>query len=75
MKASIELLNELHNLTVKELIARIRSGEATSADLNVARAMLKDNGVEQAVVAGAPMADLAATLPFAGSDTEDTTLQ
>lgn len=62
-----EQLSLLQNLTIEALISRIRSGEATAADLNVARALLKDNNVEQMPVQGNPMADLAATLPFAGS--------
>jgi hypothetical protein len=68
-KASIETLNLLHGIVAKKLLEKIRSGKATAADLNVARAFLKDNNIEQAHVPGTPMADLARDLPFAGADT------
>lgn len=40
-----EDLNELQDLTVKLLLERIREGIATASELNVARAILKDNAV------------------------------
>lgn len=67
-KASIPELDSLHGVVARELIKKIKSGEYTAADLNVARQFLKDNGVEQPAVAGGAIHDLAATLPFAGSD-------
>ncbi len=68
--ASIEELGELHALIAKTLTKRILSGEATAADLNVARAFLKDSNVQAVGVTGSPIGDLAASLPFAGSDDE-----
>ena len=44
-KASMELMEELHKITTKDLIEKISSGEATSADLNAAIKLMKDNGV------------------------------
>lgn len=70
-KAAIKELNELHALVAKSLADRIRSGEATAADLNVARAFLKDNHIEQLNVPGTPIGDLARTLPFAGASAEE----
>jgi hypothetical protein len=35
----------LHGVLVQELLDRIRSGEATPSDLNVARQLLKDNNI------------------------------
>lgn len=45
MAADETLLSKLHNLVTKDLIARIESGEATAADLAVARGLLKDNHI------------------------------
>lgn len=67
-KASHEELDSLHGLVARELMKKIRSGEATSADFSVATKFLKDNGVEQAALPGTPIANLAASLPFAGSE-------
>jgi hypothetical protein len=71
-KASHEELHALHGLVARELARKIRSGDFTAADLNVARQFLKDNGVEQPAIPGTPTADLAASLPFAGSETYPT---
>lgn len=68
-KASHDELNELHGLVARELARKIRTGDFTAADLNVARQFLKDNGVEQAALPGTPTHDLASTLPFAGTET------
>lgn len=45
-RSKAEVLEELHTATLEQLLQRVRSGTATAADLNVARAFLKDNGVE-----------------------------
>jgi hypothetical protein len=62
-------LNELHGILVQELIKRVLSGEATPADLNVARQLLRDNQIDCAAVEGAPILKLAENLPF--SDEEE----
>ncbi len=60
-----DLLNELHEGVTKELLTRVRSGEATSAELSVAVKFLKDNGASSDVVmADSPMANLLEALPF-----------
>ena len=43
-----ETFADLHKALAEDLLARIRSGQATAAELNVARQMLKDNGIEAA---------------------------
>ena len=47
----------------KELLDRIKCGEAKAGDLNVARQFLKDNGVECIPVENNPMEDLMNNLP------------
>jgi hypothetical protein len=39
-------LEEIHDALTATLLKRVRAGTATAADLNVARAFLKDNGIE-----------------------------
>lgn len=43
---------------LKALLRRIRSGEATAADMNVARAACKDLGVEMLPTPGNPLGQL-----------------
>ncbi|CUA90947.1 hypothetical protein Ga0061061_1178 [Chelatococcus sambhunathii] len=69
-KATLETFEALHEALAKDLLKRIREGTATAADLNVARAFLKDNGVDAIPAQGSPVGDLVANLPFAS--TEDT---
>ena len=59
-----ELFAQLHEDLVKDLLVRIRSGQATAAELNVAQQMLKDNGVEAAPVKDSGLDSLAKILPF-----------
>ena len=60
-----DVLNELHESVTKELLARVKSGQATSAELSVAVKFLKDNGASSDVVmADSPMANLLEALPF-----------
>ena len=40
-----DILDSLHDSVAKELLARVRSGEATSAELSVATKFLKDNSI------------------------------
>ena len=63
MDKSLEVLNTLHLCLAKELLGKIKSGEAKAGDLNVARQFLKDNGVECIPVADNPMAELMNNLP------------
>jgi hypothetical protein len=59
-----ELLEELASLTIQELIATIKSGEASPAVLNVARQLLKDNQITTAVNEETPLKELVHLLPF-----------
>jgi len=64
-KASREDLDELHGKLAQALAKKIASGEATAADLAVARQFLKDNGVDNIPTsADHPMHDIAKNLPF-----------
>ena len=46
MDRSLKVLETLHECLAKELLGKIKSGEAKAGDLNVARQFLKDNGIE-----------------------------
>ena len=60
-----DVLNELHESVTKELLERVKSGQATSAELSVAVKFLKDNGASSDVImADSPMANLLTGLPF-----------
>ena len=61
---SDEVLKEMHSELAKQLLARIKSGEATASDFNVARQFLKDNNVDAIPKAGSPLNDLISNLPF-----------
>ena len=45
MRASEEILAQLHNALTLDLIKRIEKGEASAADLGVAAKLLKDNNI------------------------------
>jgi len=59
-----ELMAKLHQLLTQNLIDKIESGEATAADLGVARQLLKDNGVNATPSQGTPILRLSQALPF-----------
>ena len=63
MDKSLEVLNTLHLCLAKELLGKIKSGEAKAGDLNVARQFLKDNGVECIPVENNAMEELMNNLP------------
>lgn len=58
-----ELLEAMFTATASELLQRIKSGEASSADLSCARQMLKDNSITAHAAAESPLVDLIASLP------------
>ena len=62
-RASEDLFDELHALLTTEIIGRIRSGEATTADLRAAIDWLKANDITGVAVDGSPLASLMATIP------------
>lgn len=65
--ATNDELHNLHGILARAHAKRIADGTATAADLKEAREFLKDNKIQQLAVPGTPMADLAASLPFAGT--------
>ena len=62
-RASEDLFDQLHSMLTTEIIDRLKSGEATTADLRAAIDWLKVNGITGVAVSGSPLAALAATLP------------
>ena len=60
-----QLMDILHEEVTKELLLRVKSGEATASELSVAVKFLKDNGASLDVVtAESPLANLLESLPF-----------
>ena len=62
-RAGEEQFNELHKLVTTELIDRIRSGEATTADLKAAADWLYKNDITGVVFDTSPLATLADIMP------------
>jgi hypothetical protein len=63
-----ELLSLLHGEMAKVLLEKVRSGEVTAAELNVARQFLKDNGIDAIPKEGSPLGNLADELPFTSAE-------
>jgi hypothetical protein len=63
-----DLFSQLHKELVQDLLTRIRSGQATADELNVARQMLKDIGIEASPVKDRGLEVLAKILPFTADD-------
>ena len=64
MKAPQDTLENLHSQVAQELLQRIISGEASSADMSNAIKFLKDNGIEGLAVQDSPLGHLVNVLPF-----------
>ena len=62
-RASEDLFDELHALLTNELIGRIKSGEATTADLRAASDWLKVNDITGVAVEGSPLSSLMGMIP------------
>ncbi len=62
-KATEDQFNDLHNLVTKEFLARIKSGEATTADLKAACDWLKTNDISGVAFEGNPLDKLATLMP------------
>ena len=63
-KAPQETLENLHSQVANELSDRIRSGEASSADMSNAIKFLRDNGIEGLAIQDSPLGHLVNVLPF-----------
>lgn len=62
-RAGEEAFEELHSLVTTEIISRIKTGEATTADLRAAIDWLKANDVTGVAIEGSPLASLAGLIP------------
>ncbi|MFZ9316982.1 MAG: hypothetical protein ACO24P_06955 [Candidatus Nanopelagicaceae bacterium] len=62
-RATEDQFNELHGLVTNELIARIKSGTATTQDIKAAADWLAKNNVTGLPISGSPLAELFASLP------------
>ena len=68
MKPTHDDLHDLLGLTVEVLRLKLKDGTATAADLNVARQLLKDNGVGLTPVKTDQLGELRDALPFQPTD-------
>ena len=62
-KATEDMFNELHNIVTQELLSRIKSGEASTADIKTACEWLHKNDISGIAVEGSPLDQLQAILP------------
>ena len=62
-RASEDSFDELHSLLTKELIVRIKSGEATTADLKAAADWLHKNDITGVAIQGSHLAGLVGLIP------------
>jgi hypothetical protein len=62
-KASEDMFNELHNMVTQELLNRIKSGEASTADLKAACDWLAKNDISGVAYEGNPLDKLATIMP------------
>lgn len=62
-KATEDMFNELHNIVTQELLNRIKSGEASTADLKAACDWLSKNDISGVAHQGSPLDKLASILP------------
>ena len=62
-KATENKFNELHNLVTEDFLRRVRSGEASTADLKAACDWLKTNDITGVAYEGSPLDKLNKILP------------
>lgn len=62
-RAGEELFDELHSLLTTELLSRIKSGEASTADLRAAIEWLSKNDITGVAIEGSHLASLAGLIP------------
>jgi hypothetical protein len=62
-KATEDMFNELHNIVTQELLNRIKSGEASTADLKAACDWLSKNDISGVAMNGNPLDKLASVMP------------
>ncbi|RWM84302.1 hypothetical protein [Mesorhizobium sp.] len=66
--ASKDLMDALHGIVAQELINRIKSGEASAADISNAIKFLKDNGIEAVLGKNPGVTSLAQQFPVFDDD-------
>lgn len=64
MSDPADRLHTLQDVLIDEMLRRIKTGEATAADLGAARQLLKDNGIQAVATDKSPMLELVNSLPF-----------
>ena len=62
-KATEDQFNELHSLVTEALLARVRSGTASTQDLKAACDWLKTNDISGVAYEGSPLEKLAGIMP------------
>ena len=62
-KDTEDKFNELHNLVTEDFLRRVRSGEASTADLKAACDWLKTNDITGVAFDGSPLDKLSKILP------------
>ena len=62
-KATEDMFNDLHNLVTQELLNRIKSGEASTADLKADCDWLTKNDIRGVAYDGNPLDKLANVMP------------
>ena len=62
-RASEDTFDILHKLVTDEFVARIKSGEATTADLRAATDWLDKNDITGVAIQGSPLSSLAGLIP------------
>ncbi|MDP3869934.1 hypothetical protein [Phenylobacterium sp.] len=70
-RATEDALSALHAALAKSLAAKIEDGTATAADLSVARAFLKENGITAIVAPRSPLSALKGALEEADPFDDD----
>lgn len=73
-RASESILAALHEATAMELLGRVKSGEASPAELSAAIKFLKDNGIEAVATPDNNIGKLMASLPDFGEDVDEQSL-
>ena len=57
-------LRELHGILAQKLLEKVKDPECKSADLNVARQFLRDNGIDAVPTEDSPLQKLIDEMPF-----------
>ena len=61
---SNDKLRDLHTILCEKLLEKINDPDAKSADLNVARQFLRDNGIDAVPTDDSPLHKLIEEMPF-----------